>query len=96
MMPTRMVEGEERAKVVRAAVSALSERQRMALMLSRFENMSYLEIAETMELTTKAVKSLLSRARVNLKELLQPYIDSGLINSEIEKADFERPSEEDR
>ena len=90
MMPTRMVEGDERANVVRAAVSALSERQRMALMLSRFENMSYLEISETMNLTTKAVKSLLSRARVNLKELLQPYIDAGLINSEIEKADFER------
>ena len=88
-----MVEGDERASVVRAAVSALSERQRMALMLSRFENMSYLEIAETMDLTTKAVKSLLSRARVNLKELLQPYIDSGLINSEIEKVDFERAQE---
>jgi RNA polymerase sigma-70 factor (ECF subfamily) len=94
MMPTRMVEGDERASVVRAAVSALSERQRMALMLSRFENMSYLEIAETMDLTTKAVKSLLSRARVNLKDLLQPYIDAGLINSEIEKVDFERAQEE--
>ena len=80
--------------MVRAAVSALSERQRMALMLSRFENMSYLEIAETMDLTTKAVKSLLSRARVNLKELLQPYIEAGLINSEIEKEDFEREQEE--
>ena len=56
--------------------------------------MSYLEIAETMDLTTKAVKSLLSRARVNLKELLQPYIDAGLINSEIEKVDFERAQEE--
>ena len=94
MMPTRMVEGDERASVVRAAVSALSERQRMALMLSRFENMSYLEIAETMDLTTKAVKSLLSRARVNLKELLQPYIDAGLINSEIDRVDFERAREE--
>ena len=94
MMPSRMVEGDERANVVRAAVSSLSERQRMALMLSRFENMSYLEIAETMNLTTKAVKSLLSRARVNLKELLQPYIDTGLINSEIEMDDFERARED--
>ena len=56
--------------------------------------MSYLEIAETMNLTTKAVKSLLSRARVNLKELLQPYIDTGLINSEIEMDDFERARED--
>lgn len=83
MMPTRLVEGDERAEIVRAAVSALSERQRMALMLSRFENMSYVEIAETMDLTTKAVKSLLSRARVNLKEILQPYINAGVIPNEI-------------
>ncbi len=84
LMPTRLAEGVERAEIVRAAVSALSERQRMALMLSRFENMSYAEIAETMDLTTKAVKSLLSRARVNLREILQPYIDSGLIPREVE------------
>ena len=74
LMPARLVEGEERAEVVRAAVQSLGERQRMALMLSRFENMSYVEIAEAMDLTTKAVKSLLSRARVNLKELLADYI----------------------
>lgn len=84
LMPTRQVEGAERAEIVRAAVGALSERQRMALMLSRFENMSYAEIAETMELTTKAVKSLLSRARVNLREILQPYIEAGLIPREVE------------
>lgn len=84
MMPTRIVEHSERAEVVRAAVEALSERQRMALMLSRFENMSYAEIAETMGLTTKAVKSLLSRARVNLRELLESYIESGVIPNDVE------------
>lgn len=83
-MPTRLVEGAERAEVVRLAVQALGERQRMALMLSRFENMSYAEIAETMGLTTKAVKSLLSRARVNLREVLQPYIDAGVISNEVD------------
>jgi RNA polymerase sigma-70 factor, ECF subfamily len=75
LMPARVIEGEERAELVRNAVQALGERQRMALMLSRFENMSYLEIAEAMGLTTKAVKSLLSRARVNLKEMLAEYIE---------------------
>jgi RNA polymerase sigma-70 factor (ECF subfamily) len=84
LMPQRLVEGEERASVVRAAVDSLSERQRMAMMLSRFENMSYQEIAETMDLTTKAVKSLLSRARVNLKEKLESYIDNGVIDLEEE------------
>ena len=89
MMPSRIAEGVERAEVVRAAVSVLSERQRMALMLSRFENMSYVEIAETMGLSTKAVKSLLSRARVNLRDLLQPYIDTGLVPGEIDTGGIE-------
>lgn len=74
LMPVRQVEGAERAEMVREAIQKLGERQRMAMMLSKFEGMSYIEIAETMDLSTKAVKSLLSRARVNLKELLQPYI----------------------
>ncbi|WP_146528260.1 RNA polymerase sigma factor [Novipirellula artificiosorum] len=82
LMPNRLAEGDERAKIVRTAVLSLSERQRMALMLSRFENMSYAEIAESMELSPKAVKSLLSRARVNLKEALQPYIESGVLPKE--------------
>ncbi|MEZ6076781.1 MAG: sigma factor-like helix-turn-helix DNA-binding protein [Pirellulaceae bacterium] len=49
----------------------------MALLLCNFERLSYQEIAETMDLSVQAVKSLLSRARVNLKTLLQPYIDDG-------------------
>lgn len=84
LMPTRLAEGSERAELVRAAVEVLSERQRMALMLSRFENMSYIEIAETMDLSTKAVKSLLSRARVNLRQILEPYIEAGQIPDEVD------------
>lgn len=80
LMPTRLVETDERAKLVRAAVASLSERQRMALILSRFENMNYVEIADAMGLTTKAVKSLLSRARVGLKDALQSYIDDGVLD----------------
>ena len=59
----------------------------MALILSRFENMNYAEIAETMGLTTKAVKSLLSRARVNLKTLLEPYLNEGSIPGTEQEAD---------
>ncbi len=78
-MPVRKLDQAERAEIVRLAVEALSERQRMALLLSRFEGLSYQEIASTMELSVQAVKSLLSRARVNLKMLLAPYIEHGLI-----------------
>ena len=49
--------------------------------------MSYQEIATTMELTTQAVKSLLSRARANLREILEPYYQSGqLMHSASEGA----------
>lgn len=84
LMPGRLVEGTERGVVVRQAVEALGERQRTALMLSRFENLSYAEIGDAMGLSTKAVKSLLSRARVNLREILQPYIDAGVIPGEVQ------------
>lgn len=77
MMPVRRLDKVERAEMVRLAVESLSERQRMALLLSKFEGLSYQEIAEAMELSVQAVKSLLSRARVNLKQLLEPYVTSG-------------------
>lgn len=80
-MPVRKLDLVERASIVRTAVEALSERQRMALLLCNFERLSYQEIAETMDLSVQAVKSLLSRARVNLKTLLQPYIDDGSLPS---------------
>ena len=78
-MPTRALDAVERAEIVRTAVEALNDRQRMALLLCKFEGLSYQEIANTMDLSVQAVKSLLSRARVNLKALLEPYIDHGLI-----------------
>ena len=52
----------------------LNERQRMAVILNKFEDMNYAEIAEVMKLSTQAVKSLLSRARTNLRLVLEPYI----------------------
>jgi len=66
-MPTRALDKAEQAEMVRHAVAALNERQRMALLLAKFEGMSYQDIAQTMGLSVQAIKSLLSRARVNLK-----------------------------
>lgn len=76
-MPTRALDKAERAEFVRAAVSQLNDRQRMALLLSKFEGLSYAEISETMGMTTKAIKSLLSRARANLRAALEPYMEEG-------------------
>lgn len=76
-MPARRLDKLEMAEVVRLAMDSLGERQRMALLLCKFENMSYQDIADTMDMSVKAVKSLLSRARVNLKAILEPYMQNG-------------------
>jgi RNA polymerase sigma-70 factor (ECF subfamily) len=76
-MPARQLDKAEMRDVVRMALAALNERQRMAVLLSKFEGMSYTDIGEAMQLTPQAVKSLLSRARVNLREVLEPYLQSG-------------------
>jgi RNA polymerase sigma-70 factor (ECF subfamily) len=77
LMPARQLDKAEMREVVHLAIEALNERQRMALLLSKFENMSYADIAETMDMSQEAIKSLLSRARLNLKEVLEPYLERG-------------------
>ena len=82
-MPARNIDKAEAAEMVRLAIDSLNERQRLALLLCKFEGMSYQDIAVTMNLSTKAVKSLLSRARTNLKDILAPYIEQGTIPKEV-------------
>jgi RNA polymerase sigma-70 factor (ECF subfamily) len=79
--PSGPLHRQELAVVVRRALEGLNERQRAAILLHKFEDMNYAEIARVMGLTTKAVKSLLNRARTNLKQALEAYIatDSGVI-----------------
>jgi RNA polymerase sigma-70 factor (ECF subfamily) len=72
--PTHNLQQQELADVIRRALDGLNERQRVAIVLNKFEDMNYCDIAEIMGLTTKAVKSLLSRARAKLREALQGYI----------------------
>src|SRR5436309_7909329 len=72
--PGHRIQQQELAGVIRLALDGLNERQRAAVVLNKFEDMNYAEIAEVMGLTTKAVKSLLSRARENLRTALQEYI----------------------
>jgi len=75
--PVRRLDNEERSQIISQAMDALGERQRTAILLSKFEGMSYQEIGDTMGLSVQAVKSLLMRARVNLKNLLDPYLQRG-------------------
>jgi len=68
--PSRPLEREELAHQVRTAVSSLGERQREALEMHQFGDRTYNEVAEEMDMTPKAAKSLLYRARIQLRECL--------------------------
>ena len=76
-MPTRQLDKAEMCAAVQQAVAGLNERQRMAVLLAKFEHLSYADIGAVMDMTPQAVKSLLSRARCNLRQALQPYLDRG-------------------
>lgn len=74
LMPTRQLDRTELQERVREAILTLNERQRMAILLHKFEEMSYADIGEALDMTPQAVKSLLSRARENLRAALEPYV----------------------
>lgn len=65
----------ELQRAVDDAISKLPESQRMAVVLRRYEQLSYEEIAEVLELSVSAVKSLLFRARTALRESLSSYLE---------------------
>ena len=67
----------ELADVVRDALGVLGEDQKLAVLLNKFEDMSYADIAEVMGRSEPAIKSLLARARTQLREQLEPYFKTG-------------------
>jgi RNA polymerase sigma-70 factor (ECF subfamily) len=77
LMPTRQLDKAELCAAVQQAIGSLNDRQRMAVLLAKFEHLSYSDIGEIMGMTPQAIKSLLSRARCNLREALQPYLERG-------------------
>jgi RNA polymerase sigma-70 factor (ECF subfamily) len=65
----------ELQRAVDDAIAALPEAQRMAVILRRYDQLPYEEIAEVLGLSLSAVKSLLFRARSGLKEALSGYLE---------------------
>jgi RNA polymerase sigma-70 factor (ECF subfamily) len=61
--PEEQLARAQEARTVRAAIARLPERQRLAVILSRFEGLSYEEIAAALEASVSSVESLLFRAR---------------------------------
>jgi len=72
-VPEGRLAQDEAVGKVRAALEALPEDQRRAVLLAKFEDMPYEEIAQAMATTVPAVKSLLFRARQSLKTALAGY-----------------------
>lgn len=68
------IEGAERDHKIQRAISGLPSRQRRAVVLKHFENMSYSEIAHVLETSEKAVERLLARGRQKLREELEELI----------------------
>ena len=61
---------------IEKAIMKLPETQRMALVLRRYEELSYEEIAEILGLSVPAIKSLLFRARTELRARLSKYLSA--------------------
>jgi RNA polymerase sigma-70 factor, ECF subfamily len=75
--PSAQMRSVELSDVVREALDILGEDQKLAVLLNKFEDMSYADIAEVMGRSEAAVKSLLARARTHLREQLEPYLKTG-------------------
>src|SRR5438046_6768223 len=64
----------ELQRTIEEAIMQLPESQRMALVLRRYEQLSYEQIAEVLDLSVPAVKRVLFRARTELRSRLSKYL----------------------
>jgi len=73
--PSAGLEQDDVVTAVQRAIAALPERQRMALILAKYEGLSFVEIAAVLDSSEKAVKSTVHRARESLRVALAPFIE---------------------
>ena len=66
----------ELQEAIEKAITELPERQRMALVLRRYEELNYEQIADILDLSVPAVKSILFRARTELRAQLSKYLNT--------------------
>jgi len=65
---------EERMAAIRAQVAALPERQRMAVLMHKYQEMDYRQIGDVLKLSESATKSLLFRAYQTLRDRLKEFV----------------------
>ena len=76
--PDKVLENEDRVKVLAWALNKLPESQRIAFTLSKYDEMSYQEISEILGVSISSVESLIHRAKLNLKKKLYSYYQKHL------------------
>jgi len=74
LSPERELENRELSWTLKAALRSLPEKQRIALLLHKYEGFSYLEISRMMGCSVPSVESLIHRARQGLRKQLSPYL----------------------
>jgi len=70
LRPDQQLEAQAQSDLMAAALAALPERQREAIVLQYYQEMSNIEAAALMNISVEALESLLSRARRNLRSYL--------------------------
>lgn len=73
----QQMEEAELQQAIHRAIDALPERCRAVFMLSRFEELSYQEIADRLDISIKTVENQISKALKNLREALKNYLNAG-------------------
>ena len=72
--PIGSIENQDRANALKQAIGSLPDNQKTAFVLSKYEDLSYAEIADVMNVSISSVESLLFRAKSNLqKRLIHVY-----------------------
>jgi len=74
--PESVSHDQDWAALIGTALTELPENQRVALVFQHYDGLDLVEIGEVLQISPKAAKSLLHRAREKMRSLLQPYKDA--------------------
>ncbi|RMH62190.1 MAG: RNA polymerase sigma factor [Calditrichaeota bacterium] len=73
--PDQYMETRQRETLLRAFIEKLPAKYKIPLLLYRYENMSYREIAEQLQISVSAVETRIHRARKKLAGMLEPWLE---------------------
>lgn len=83
--PVGVLEREELTDAVDRGIQSLPERQKEAFTLAYLENLSYVEVAEIMDISTKTVGNHISAALSHLREVLAPLLKGVVRGSDVSR-----------